>query len=82
MTFPNGLNSSNSTADNGGGGCPYQYSWCHTTPAIPFAQYLTAATLVGIGYPVAIVCLSILYSKILGPYPQVSCLFGWFSVPF
>ena len=56
---------------SGNGGCPYDKSWCRDTPKLHFAQFLTAATLVGIGYPIAAVLLSTLYSKIIGPFPQV-----------
>ena len=56
---------------DGNGGCPYQKSWCLDTPKLHFAQFLSAATLVGIGYPLAAVLLSTLYSKIIGPFPQV-----------
>jgi len=59
-------------------GCPRQYNWCHTTPSIPFIQFIAAALLVGIGYPVASVTISILYSKIIGPFPQGKYM-GWFS---
>lgn len=64
---------------SGGGGCPYEYSWCHTMPQLSFWQFLIGATLVGIGYPVTAVILNTLYSKVLGPIPQVRLLYCGFS---
>lgn len=61
-----------------GGGCPYSYAWCHNTPSLSFGQFLTGATLVGIGYPVTVVILNVLYSKTIGPFPQGKYM-GWLS---
>jgi len=69
LTFTNGTALHNEV--HGGGGCPYQYKWCQTIPKISFWQFLTGATLVGVGYPIAAVLLSTLYSKVIGPFPQV-----------
>lgn len=70
LTYQNGTKVVNEII-SGNGGCPYEKSWCRDTPKLHFAQFLTAATLVGIGYPIAAVLLSTLYSKIIGPFPQV-----------
>lgn len=52
-------------------GCPSDQIWCQYTPVIHLAQYLTSNILIGVGYPVCNVMSYTLYSKILGPKPQV-----------
>lgn len=52
-------------------GCPYQQTWCQYTPAIHLAQYISSDILIGMGYPACNVMSYTLYSKILGPRPQV-----------
>lgn len=52
-------------------GCPAEQAWCLYTPAINLAQYLTSDFLIGVGYPACNVMSYTLYSKILGPKPQV-----------
>eukprot|EP00795_Rhopilema_esculentum_P000122 gene122-9735_t len=51
-------------------GCNRKYTWCTTTPRLYFPQFLVAATLVGIGYPIAFLAVNTMYSKILGPRQQ------------
>lgn len=47
-------------------------TWCSHVPRIYLFQYLLALLLVAVGYPIAsLLCYSI-YSKILGPFPQVT----------
>lgn len=55
-------------------GCPIEQAWCFYTPMIHLAQFLTAAMLIGVGYPSCNVTSYTLYSKVLGPKPQVSKL--------
>lgn len=55
-------------------GCPYEQTWCQYTPAIHLAQYLSSDILIGVGYPACNVMSYTLYSKILGPKPQVSLI--------
>ena len=52
-------------------GCPYDQTWCQYTPAIYLAQYISSDFLIGVGYPACNVMSYTLYSKILGPKPQV-----------
>lgn len=52
-------------------GCPAVQSWCFYTPKIYFGQYITTDILIGLGYPICNVISYTLYSKILGPVPQV-----------
>ncbi|KAL1777956.1 major facilitator superfamily domain-containing protein 8 [Sigmodon hispidus] len=59
-------------------GCPIEQAWCLNTPVIHLAQFLTAAVLVGIGYPACNVMSYTLYSKVLGPKPQ-GMYMGWLS---
>ncbi|XP_076430145.1 major facilitator superfamily domain-containing protein 8 isoform X2 [Peromyscus maniculatus bairdii] len=59
-------------------GCPIEQTWCLYTPVIHLAQFLTAAVLVGIGYPACNVMSYTLYSKVLGPKPQ-GMYMGWLS---
>lgn len=55
-------------------GCPITQSWCLNTPMIYLAQYISSDILIGLGYPVCNVMSYTLYSKILGPKPQVSTM--------
>lgn len=55
-------------------GCPIEQAWCLYIPMIHLAQFLTSAALIGVGYPSCNVMSYTLYSKILGPKPQVSQL--------
>ncbi|XP_052036549.1 major facilitator superfamily domain-containing protein 8 [Apodemus sylvaticus] len=59
-------------------GCPIEQAWCLYTPVIHLAQFLTAAVLVGLGYPACNVMSYTLYSKVLGPKPQ-GIYMGWLT---
>ncbi|GAB5570511.1 major facilitator superfamily domain-containing protein 8 isoform X1 [Prionailurus iriomotensis] len=59
-------------------GCPIEQAWCFYTPMIHLAQFLTAAMLIGVGYPSCNVTSYTLYSKILGPKPQ-GVYMGWLT---
>uniref|UniRef100_A0A3B5KSN1 Major facilitator superfamily (MFS) profile domain-containing protein n=1 Tax=Xiphophorus couchianus TaxID=32473 RepID=A0A3B5KSN1_9TELE len=59
-------------------GCPYEQTWCQTTPAIYLAQYISSDFLIGVGYPACNVMSYTLYSKILGPKPQ-GVYMGWLT---
>lgn len=65
--------SSNNTAE--ATGCPSIQSWCSYTPVIHLGQYITSDILIGLGYPACNVMSYTLYSKILGPTPQVRLKF-------
>lgn len=64
-----GLDATNSSVEPTG--CPFAQTWCQYTPAIHLAQYITSDFLIGVGYPACNVMSYTLYSKILGPKPQV-----------
>lgn len=55
-------------------GCPYLYKWCYYTPAILLWQFLLGTLFIAVGYPTCNVMSYALYSKILGPKPQVRIL--------
>uniref|UniRef100_A0ABI7XH45 Major facilitator superfamily domain containing 8 n=1 Tax=Felis catus TaxID=9685 RepID=A0ABI7XH45_FELCA len=59
-------------------GCPIEQAWCFYTPMIHLAQFLTAAMLIGVGYPSCNVTSYTLYSKVLGPKPQ-GVYMGWLT---
>lgn len=52
-------------------GCPYYYDWCMNTPEVVLWQFLLGTFFIAIGYPICNVMSYSLYSKILGPKPQV-----------
>ena len=60
----------NSTAE--AVGCPYYYDWCFDTPSILLWQFLLGTFFIAVGYPTCNVMSYAIYSKILGPKPQVS----------
>ena len=53
-------------------GCPHEYLWCHDTPRIYLSQIIIGMVFLSIGYPFVMVVSTTLYSKILGPNPQVN----------
>ena len=60
-------------------GCPYYYNWCFNTPSILLWQFLLGTLFVAVGYPTCNVMSYAIYSKILGPKPQVIVLL---TLPF
>lgn len=52
-------------------GCPDAYQWCSYTPIVTLSQFLCGTALICIGYPTGNVMSYALFSKILGPKPQV-----------
>ncbi|XP_077621185.1 major facilitator superfamily domain-containing protein 8 isoform X2 [Crocuta crocuta] len=70
--------SSREDHNEGPTGCPIEQAWCFYTPMIHLAQFLTAAVLIGVGYPSCNVMSYTLYSKILGPKPQ-GVYMGWLT---
>lgn len=61
-------------------GCPYRYDWCMFTPTLTLWQYLLGTLFIAIGYPTCSVMSYTLFSKVLGPKPQVmyGCSSGCF----
>ena len=55
-------------------GCPDTYAWCTYTPVVTLAQFMIGTLLICIGYPTCNVMTYTIYSKILGPKPQVSVI--------
>ena len=53
-------------------GCPQEYGWCHKTPQIKLIQMIMGMVFLSVGYPFILVITTTIYSKILGPRPQVN----------
>ena len=53
-------------------GCPWNYPWCRDVPQVHLAQFLVGCFLFAIGYPTTHVLAYTIFSKVLGPGPQVS----------
>jgi MFS transporter, ceroid-lipofuscinosis neuronal protein 7 len=51
-------------------GCPLDYDWCYYTPKIQFWQYILGVILLVTGYSISNVMTFVIYSKLLGPWPQ------------
>jgi len=52
-------------------GCPEEYSWCHDTPQMHMVQLVLGMLCLSVGYPLVMVLTTSMYSKIIGPRPQV-----------
>ena len=55
-------------------GCPSEYTWCKNTPQIHLSQMLLGMFFLSVGYPLVLVLTTSIYSKIIGPHHQVSCV--------
>lgn len=53
-------------------GCPSDQEWCTYTPAMTVTQFMLGYVLTVFGYPTAVTLIQTIFSKILGPRPQVS----------
>lgn len=53
-------------------GCPWSFAWCGQVPQVRLQQFLGGTVAIAIGYPVCNVMTYTLFSKVLGPQPQVS----------
>ena len=53
-------------------GCPYD--WCYDIPKISVEQFMIGYVFALIGYPFCMALCGSLFSKVLGPIPQVSAL--------
>jgi ceroid-lipofuscinosis MFS transporter 7 len=53
-------------------GCPLDYNWCYFTPIVKLFQLIIGFFLLVVGYTIANVMSFTIYSKLLGPWPQVS----------
>lgn len=52
-------------------GCPSDQEWCTYTPAMTVTQFMLGYVLTVFGYPTAVTLIQTIFSKILGPRPQV-----------
>ena len=56
-------------------GCRYpKLEWCRSVPRLLLVQYIAGMVLLAVGYPTSSVLCYSIYSKILGPNPQVRLL--------
>lgn len=53
-------------------GCPSSQEWCFTTPGMTMTQFIIGYALTALGYPIGVTLIQTIFSKILGPRPQVS----------
>ncbi|XP_046453598.1 major facilitator superfamily domain-containing protein 8-like isoform X1 [Daphnia pulex] len=59
------------TALTDGAGCPVDIQpWCCEIPAIHSEQLIAGYLLIFTGVPIAIMMVNVIFSKVLGPYPQ------------
>lgn len=52
-------------------GCPSSQIWCSYTPAMTISQFILGYALTVVGYPIGVTLIQTIFSKILGPRPQV-----------
>lgn len=52
-------------------GCPPSQEWCRTTNSITITQFLLGYGITSVGYPIGVTLIQTIFSKILGPRPQV-----------
>jgi ceroid-lipofuscinosis MFS transporter 7 len=52
-------------------GCPIEQDWCLTTPKLTIAQFLIGCALFILSYPIGMTLIQTIFSKVLGPRPQV-----------
>lgn len=52
-------------------GCPSSQKWCHYTPVMTIAQFILGYAMTVVGYPIGVTLIQTIFSKILGPRPQV-----------
>jgi ceroid-lipofuscinosis MFS transporter 7 len=66
------LNGTDSAFDNDDDlGCPIEQEWCLTTPKITITQFILGYAFTSVGYPIGITLIQTVFSKVLGPRPQV-----------
>lgn len=59
-------------------GCPIVQTWCEYTPALTVMQLCIAYVCASIGYPLGVTLIQTIFSKILGPRPQVIIIYQLF----
>jgi hypothetical protein len=53
-------------------GCPSVQKWCYYIPAMTVTQFLLGYAFISVGYPIGVTLIQTIFSKVLGPRPQVS----------
>lgn len=60
-------------ATEAGGGCPQaSQPWCVTSRGLTLPQFLAGYACVSVGYSLGVTLIQTIFSKVLGPRPQVS----------
>jgi hypothetical protein len=59
-------------------GCPSVQRWCYYIPAMTVTQFLLGYAFISVGYPIGVTLIQTIFSKVLGPRPQVSS-HGWMA---
>lgn len=52
-------------------GCPSSQIWCQYTPVMTITQFILGYAFTVFGYPIGVTLIQTIFSKILGPRPQV-----------
>lgn len=56
-----------------GGGCPQEEQpWCAESRGMTVAQFLLGYACISVGYSLGVTLIQTIFSKVLGPRPQVS----------
>lgn len=53
-------------------GCTADQDWCRFTRAMTLGQFIAGYAVTSVGYPIGVTLIQTIFSKILGPRPQVS----------
>lgn len=53
-------------------GCTADQDWCRTTRAMTLGQFVAGYSVTSVGYPIGVTLIQTIFSKILGPRPQVN----------
>lgn len=62
-------------------GCPSSQLWCSYTPSMTISQFILGYALTVVGYPIGVTLIQTIFSKILGPRPQVRIVCNCASHP-
>ena len=52
-------------------GCPSVQTWCYYIPAMTITQFILGYAFTAVGYPIGVTLIQTIFSKVLGPRPQV-----------
>lgn len=69
--FDTYLSTLNSTEGVENVGCTATQEWCKYTKAMTLGQFIAGYAVTSVGYPIGVTLIQTIFSKILGPRPQV-----------